>query len=555
MMKKILSIALVLVMCLTMLVACGKDDPKTDDTNKNEGGSTTTTTTAAGDDGSGENSFSVEDAKVALVALYQKGNAAEPMELKADQKVFAVYQGLTIEWTIAVSEGDADAVKVEAIEGNEIEVNIVVPTAPSATILFTATATIKDEEGNSAVAEFLYTVPAVKIPDADSTLTVKEAADLGASKAHNTYTDGKYYVSGTVVEVTSTQYGNMKIKDSEGNTLTIYGSYGPDGKDSFNALNPQPKSGDTVKLYGIIGQYNDTPQMKNAWIKEINGSKPGKAATTTRPTSSVKEPVADSEVSIADAITIGLSKEDNVYTSNKYYVTGTITEIYNAEYGNMKIKDSSGNILTIYGTYGADGAVRFDALKTQPKVGDSVTIYGKIGQYGGVAQIKNGWITKINGTAQTATAANNGEPVDPVVGKPYKFGMVQENVSSAAVYYLAGGMNGYYMASTNSASSAIDVYLEETEGGYYMYTLSGSTKTYINMVISGTHVNGAYESKASTVYTYDKTSKTVIAMVQPEGYDEATAYWFGTRNDKEYTTIGPCATKYSGFYCMFYEAD
>ena len=133
-----------------------------------------------------------------------------------------------------------------------------------------------------------------------------------------------------------------------------------------------------------------------------------------------------------------------------------------------------------------------------------------------------------------------------VVGKAYKFGMIQENVSTTDVYYLAGGMSGYYMATTTDASAAIDVYVEETEGGYYFYTYISGAKTYINMVVSGTHVNGAYEATASTVYTYDAENKTLIAIVNGD------KYWFGTRSDKSYTTVGPCATSYNGFFCLFY---
>ena len=134
----------------------------------------------------------------------------------------------------------------------------------------------------------------------------------------------------------------------------------------------------------------------------------------------------------------------------------------------------------------------------------------------------------------------------PVAGTAYKFGMIQQNVSSTDVYYLTGAMNGYYMDTTTDASASIDVYLEATEGGYYLYTNINGAKTYINMVVSGTHVNGAYEAAASTVYRYDADAKTLIADV--DGKD----YWFGTRNDKDFTTVGPCATSYNGFYCQFY---
>jgi hypothetical protein len=76
--------------------------------------------------------------------------------------------------------------------------------------------------------------------------------------------------------------------------------------------------------------------------------------------------------------------------------------------------------------------------------------------------------------------------------------------------------------------------------------MDGENKLYINMVVSGTHVNGAYEATASTVYTYDSEHGTLLATV------EGAPYWFGTRNDKTYTTMGPCKVEYEGFFGQFY---
>lgn len=153
----------------------------------------------------------------------------------------------------------------------------------------------------------------------------------------------------------------------------------------------------------------------------------------------------------------------------------------------------------------------------------------------------------VNGKCSVCGAGKFGVIDHPVAGKAYKFGMVQPKVSATDVYYLIGGMsNTYYFATGTDKNAALDVYLEKTTGGYYMYTYINGAKTYINMVVSGTHVNGVYQSNASTVYTYDTNSKTVIAQVNGE------PYWFGTRNDRTYTTVGPCATSYNGFYCQFY---
>ena len=146
---------------------------------------------------------------------------------------------------------------------------------------------------------------------------------------------------------------------------------------------------------------------------------------------------------------------------------------------------------------------------------------------------------------QGGTTENFGIIEAPVAGTAYKFGMAQGNLDYA-VYYLAGGMSSYYMATTTSVSDAIDVYIEETNGGYYFYCFVGGAKTYINFVVSGTHVNGAYESTASTVYRFDTESKTLIAEVEGEDY------WLATRNDNTYTTMGPCKVSYAGFYGQFY---
>ncbi len=113
------------------------------------------------------------------------------------------------------------------------------------------------------------TPPATQDPAADSTLTITEAIALGTSKAYNTYTDVKYYVIGTITEVNNTTYGNMHITDDNGSTLYIYGSYNEDGSVRYDGLTTKPVAGDKIKVYGIIGQYNDTPQMKNGWIVEF----------------------------------------------------------------------------------------------------------------------------------------------------------------------------------------------------------------------------------------------------------------------------------------------
>ena len=190
--------------------------------------------------------------------------------------------------------------------------------------------------------------------------------------------------------------------------------------------------------------------------------------------------------------------------------------------------------------------------------GDTITVTGTLKNYKGTIEFDAG----CNLDSYTKAGEEGGEDVEPpvvpeyavvdtpVAGTAYKFGMVQANVSTTDVYYLIGGMNGYYMATGTDVAAAIDVYLEETTGGYYMYTMDGENKLYINMVVSadGAHVNAKYEAAASTVYTYDADAKTVIAEI------DGAPYWHGTRNDNTYTTVGPVKVSYEGFYCQFYGA-
>ncbi len=226
-------------------------------------------------------------------------------------------------------------------------------------------------------------LPAEPELPAGDTLTIPAAIELGLAQGANTYTADKYYVTGEIVAVSNSTYGNMYIVDAEGNQLLLYGSYSADGEVRYDELEYKPVAGDTVTVYGVVGTYNgNEAQMKNVWITDVVK---GEGVENT-------DPAADSVLSIEEAIALGASKLHNVYTENKYYVTGVITEVYSDIYGNMYIADEAGNTLTIYGTWNEDGTVRYDALETQPVAGDTIILYGIIGQYNSTPQMKNGWI-------------------------------------------------------------------------------------------------------------------------------------------------------------------
>ena len=434
--------------------------------------------------------------------------------------------------------------------------------------------------------------PTVEVPEANTTLTIPEAIELGGKVVD--YTEGKYYISGSIVNITSDTYGNMNIQDAEGNKILVYGTYDKTGANRFDAMNPQPAVGDTIVVYGVIGNHKGTPQMKDGWIQSINGvelegSTPGGETPETPSTTIgvVAAPVAGTAYKFGMVQTNAgktvylVGGMDGYYMATTEDVAAAIDVYLEETEGGYYLYTLDGETKTYINMVVSEdgehvnGAYQATASTVYTYNAESKTIIAVVNEVeywfgtrsdksyttvGPCAVSYAGFYCQFYGEVEGGNEGSEGEtPVDPetpsttlgvvdapVAGTAYKFGMVQTNAGKTV--YLVGGMDGYYMATTEDVAAAIDVYLEETEGGYYLYTLDGETKTYINMVVSedGEHVNGAYQATASTVYTYNAESKTIIAVVNE------VEYWFGTRSDKSYTTVGPCAVSYAGFYCQFY---
>ena len=266
------------------------------------------------------------------------------------------------------------------------------------------------------------------------------------------------------------------------------------------------------------------------------------------------DPKADSTLTIAEAIALGNTKVKNQYTKGKYYIEGTIKEIQNDQNGHLVITDGTNDLLVYY-THSADGKVKFGEFAVKPKVGDKIKVYGVIGKYND-AQMKDGWI--VEGLPEGAIPSTPSTPsyktevvTTPVAGTAYKFGVVQANKDNKLLFINGEMANTYYFGTTENAADAIDVYLEETTGGYYLYCMKGETKTYINITVSGTHINAVYGTTASTVYTYDETAKTLKTDVTCA--DDATktgTYCLGTYST--FTTVSPVLMSKDYFPCQLY---
>lgn len=388
---------------------------------------------------------------------------------------------------------------------------------------------------------------------ADKEISIETALDIAANigGAGTTY---KVYITGTVTEIASDVYGNLYITDGT-HTIYVYGVYDADGTNRYDAMENAPQVGSVVKLYGILMQYGETQQMKNAWVISCEGgetpapecehayvdgtcTKCGEADPNYNPNPDTNnDPAADSTLTIADAIALGASKEHDTYTEGKYYVTGVIVEVYNTTYGNMKITDEAGNILTIYGTYDADGTNRYDAMTTKPVAGDTVTIYGIIGQYNNTPQIKNGWIVAHTPAEVDPTPDPNPNPSglpfedgDKIVIVCGAYGKALSSQPSSAGSYYQMGVDVTVKDGTVSGYADTEVWtVIANDDGTYSFSYNGQNlgmqDSYSSMSLGA--VNDKWELVALENGTY------ALKNVVRGNYIE----WYADKNNwSTYTT-------------------
>ena len=139
-----------------------------------------------------------------------------------------------------------------------------------------------------------------------------------------------------------------------------------DAKDWLGVVSSTAGAKPTVTFYAKNNEGGD--RETTVTFKTTDGSK----EYTSQATISQKGAIV--ECSIADFLAASVG-------NTQYRLTGVITKIAKAEYGNIYIKDYSGETY-VYGV-GAKG----DFEKLGLKVGDVITLVGKRGEYKGTAQM------------------------------------------------------------------------------------------------------------------------------------------------------------------------
>lgn len=415
-MKKIVSAILLLALCIGCIAGCA---PK-EDANLNA-------------------------AAEYLYTMYKDAKATTDSDYTLVSQVRINDVVYPITWT----SDKAENVQFSAGEKNMTNVKI---TATEADVNYKLTATMKNEEGQEVSVSFDRIIPAkaqvggtivLAYPKENQfitgshylytgknkwqlNLTTNEAEAIALEVVDNgdntvTFKSGEYFLfcDATHVQFVKEQSDNTKFvleaADTEGGYFIkcAVANYGGKAQylEVYSGYLTCYGMGTDPSIYVFKLQETTTAAGTVSGLEET----PAPEETTPPANNNSNDPAADSTLSISDALALGASKAHNTYTENKYYVTGVISEVYNEQYGNMKIKDAQGNILTVYGTYDATGANRYDAMATKPVAGDTITVYGIIGQYNDTPQVKNGWIT-----AHTPAAGGNAgpAPTDPPATNP-----------------------------------------------------------------------------------------------------------------------------------------
>ena len=233
-----------------------------------------------------------------------------------------------------------------------------------------------------------------------------------------------YILTGKITEVANTVYGNFYFEDETG-TAYVYGLLTPDGKTQTQWAAAGLKVNDVITVYGVRGEYKGDPQMSNA--------------TYMSHTVGEASPIVDA--TIAEFLAAEKS-------GTQYRISGAVTNIAKAEYGNIYIKDATAEVY-VYGV-GAKG--EFETMGVE--VGDIVTLISNRGEYNGTPQAANSTLEKKEDVTAVASVTD--------------FLALEE---SGAYYMVSGTVSG--MA---GAGEYGNIYLNDETSSIYVYGLLSGYK-------------------------------------------------------------------------------
>lgn len=214
--------------------------------------------------------------------------------------------------------------------------------------------------------------------------------------------------------------------------------------------------------------------------------------------------------------------------------------------GGITIQDAYGRYIYLKGTYNSfnvdatapeeghiwqvlaskDGKL-FIINKMNGKTLAYDTAYSSWGAYPELSETR---LSEVAIIAATAPEADPEKPVvpdvpdvpvtgaveNPVAGTAYKLALVHGGKGNSILYFTGAEKPNYpwYMLSSTVETDAIDVFVEEVDGGLRLYFTIDGTKTYLDMHKDGTHYSLRLTTEPAAVYTWNAEHKTFVATVE-----------------------------------------
>lgn len=536
-MKRILSFVLVLVMCLSLLAACG------------EPAETTAPKTSG-----------LEDAKNYLAAMYKDNDGTVA---RRDFTVVAAVMIEGVSFPITWTTDAPDYVTVGAAQNNMVTIDIV--EEPEEEVTFKLTGTLTDAEGKTATVTITRIIEAAKKTGIDFVAAPEVGTAYKFALQQNELGKTLYFngqVSGNYLSMTENPFEavDVYIEDVEGGQriyflvgeVKNYVEIAPRGEDQpgkvkmiitetpsavFNWDAERKtytcKVGEDTWYMGTYSTYNTISASLIKYIEnlEVIGASqfPAGFAIVNIVAEQVKEPAADTAYKF-------VVQQNN--RGETLYFTGAMngfylgTSVNPAEGVNVFVETVEGGVRLYFlkgevKTYidivprGADNPGKVNVILTEEptcvynwdadrktyvsEVDGNTWYLGCYSEYNTMSASLIKYIENLEviGTSQFPAgpyivegfmdkeptfepeqpvepekpAAQLPDVKDPAEGTAYKFGVIQ--VNAGKTLYITGAVDGRYLVTTTDKTAAADIFVEKVDGGYKFYMMVDGAKSYI----------------------------------------------------------------------------
>lgn len=350
----------------------------------------------------------------------------------------------------------------------------------------------------------------------------KTVAEFIAAADKATY----YKLKGTVSGYNST-YCSFDLTDATG---TIY-VYNTANKGEWSS---KIKDGGTVELAGLYDYYDGKSQhevVKAQILSFTEGETP--------------DPSEIKDATVAEFIAAEVS------TTQLYRLTGTITEIQNTTYGNLMLKDATGEVL-IYGVKKDKDAGNTSFSELGAEVGDKLTVVGQRGAYNTTIEMKSGYCEKLEKDTTTpkfsvSTETLTAKAADKSVSFDVR-GNVKWTVSSDNAAYKvspeSGDGNGTVTVSFAENTTDKDITVKLTVST----TAEVATKSYtVTLTHKGVSAAGTEDFSSSVEWTLGTNAYSDKATIN--GVEDVPVLKIGTSKKAGDATLKiPAGTTKVSFY-------